>query len=164
MPSRRAVLATLSLAATSTLAGCSYFNRATGYVQGKSIEVVYREDGRGFAESVITVTLSEPAGAESPQLNWLHDDWADRFEAPRTPTVSEDLHDDLTAAYDSVRYVVGVCSPTWAEGNRDIGCRNANASREDFNEAQVHDKVTASYDSPHIRVHSVDGTWPVGDY
>ncbi|MFC5969920.1 hypothetical protein ACFPYI_01115 [Halomarina salina] len=164
MPSRRALLATLGLGTASTLSGCSWLDGASGYVQEKSIEVTYREDGRRFGESVVTVSLSSPPGTESPELLRLHDNWANRFETPHKPIVSQALHEDLTREYESVRYVVGVCSPSWAEELRNIGCRNANASREDFNQVQVHDEVTASYESPTISIHSVDGTWPVGEY
>lgn len=159
MSSRRTVLGTLSIATLSVLAGCSWLNRATGYVQVKSIEVAYRENNQRYAESVITVSLSDPPGAESPQLNYVHDDWKDWFDTPHTPVVSDALHEDLQREYEEVQYVVGVCSPSWSDNEYPVGCHNANASRTDFNRVQVHDRVTASYDTPHIFIHEVDGSW-----
>jgi hypothetical protein len=164
MPSRRTVLGTLGTVAVGGFAGYTWLNRATGYVQEKSIEVTYREDNQWYAESVITVSLGNPAGVGEPELHWLHDDWEGRFETPNTPAVSDALHEDLQREYEEVRYVVGVCSPEWKTDDSGIGCRNANATREDFNRVQVHDRVTASYDSPTLSIHDVDGTWPVGEY
>lgn len=119
--------------------------------------------GRLHSESVITVTLGSPPGSGPPQLNWLHDDWQDRFDSPTTPVVSDSLHHDLRRAYEDVRYVVGVCSPSWGDEGRAVGCHSASTSRAEFNRAQVHDRVTASHTDAGISIHGVEGTWSFGD-
>ena len=159
MPSRRTVIGSLGVAALGGLGAWLWFTPATGYVQEKSIEASYREGNQLHSESVITVTLSNFPGSDSPQIDWLHDDWQDRFESPSTPVVSESLHTDLQQTYEEIRYVVGVCSPSWGEDEATIGCYNGNAGREDFNRAQVHDRVTASRTNPGLSIHSVKGTW-----
>lgn len=132
---------------------------ATGYVQEKSIEARYREGNQLYSESVITVTLSNPPGSDSPQINWLHDDWQNRFESPSAPVVSESLHNELQQVYEEVRYVVGVCSPSWDADEETTGCYTASASREDFNRVQVHDRVTASKTNAGLSIHSAKGKW-----
>lgn len=132
---------------------------AEGYVQLKSIEGRYSEDGTRAEESVIRVTLSSPPGADSPELTFLDDEWADRFDAPREPVVPDALHDDLSRVYEKVRYVVGVCSPSWATTGESAGCYNVATTRENFNDVQVHDRVTASSDGTSLTIHSTDGTW-----
>jgi len=159
MPSRRTVIGSLGAAALSGLGTWWWLTpeHATGYVQEKSIEARYREGNRLHSESVVTVTLNSPPG--SPQLNWLHDDWQERFDSPTTPVVSEALHHELQQAYEDVRYIVGVCSPSWGDGERAAGCYNAGAGRADFNRVQVHDRVTASRTDAGISIHGVEGTW-----
>lgn len=161
MPSRRTVVGSLGGAALSGLGAWLWFTpaSATGYVQEKSIEARYRADDRIHSESIVTVTLASPPGADSPQVDWLHDDWQGRFESPTTPVVSETLHRELRRAYEDVRYVVGVCSPSWGDTDRAAGCHNASASRADFNRVQVHDRVTASRTDGGISIHGVEGTW-----
>jgi hypothetical protein len=159
MPSRRTVLGALGATAVCGFVGYSRLDRATGYVQEKSIEVRYREDSRRYGESVITVSLSDPPGADPPQLDWLHDDWEERFATPQTPVVSDELHSDLQRTYEEVRYVVGVCSPSWGTDEHRVGCRTANVTRNDFNRVQVHDRVTVTRTSPGISIHGVDGSW-----
>ncbi|ELZ95843.1 hypothetical protein C440_06122 [Haloferax mucosum ATCC BAA-1512] len=159
MPSRRTILGALGATAVSSVVGYRWLNRVTGYVQEKSVEVRYREDDRWHGESVITVALNLSAESDQPDLHWLHDDWEDRFETPHTPVVSDTLHEDLQREYETVRYVVGVCSPEWETDEDRIGCRNANVSRADFNRVQAHDRVKASYDSLGLSIHDVEGTW-----
>ena len=163
MPSRRTIIGSFGGAALSGLGAWWWLTPATGYVQEKSIEARYRADNQLHSESVITVTLSRPPGSDSPQLNWLHDDWRGQFESPTTPVVSETLHQELQQAYEDVRYVVGVCSPSWGEEEQAAGCYNASASRADFNRVQVHDRVTASKTDAGISIHSVKGTWSFDD-
>lgn len=157
MPSRRTLLRTVSLAAGGAFAGCSSLRPSvSGYVQLKSIEA---RDGTGGFESILRVMLSSPPGASQPELTHHHDEWIDRFETPHDPVVSDTLHDDLTHAYDTVKYVIGVCSPSWGDSAESVGCRNDSTSREAFNRVQVHDRVRASIDGPTLSIHSVDGSW-----
>jgi hypothetical protein len=161
MPSRRSIIASIGGAALSGFGVWYWFTSksATGYVQEKSIEARYREDNQLHSESIITVTLSNPPGSGSPQLNWLHDDWQSQFDSPSSPVVSEDLHQELQQAYEDIRYVVGVCSPTWGDEQQETGCHNAPTSRENFNQVQVHDRVTASRTDTGLSIDSVNGTW-----
>lgn len=160
MPSRRTVLAAAGTTAAATTAGCSLVSRGSaGYVQLKSINGV-RETSDGRAEeSVVRVSLSSPAGEGPPELLYLADRWADRFETPRRPVVSDALAADLDVAYDTVRYVVGVCCPAWADDGEDVGCYNVATTRTNFDRVQVHDRVRASSDGTYLTIHEVDGEW-----
>jgi hypothetical protein len=146
MPSRRSIIASIAGAALSGFGVWYWFGSesATGYVQEKSIETRNREDNQLYSESIVTVTLSNPPGSGSPQLNWLHDDWESHFDSPNSPGVSEDLHQELQRAYEDIRCVIGVCSPAWGDEQQETGCHNAPTSQENFNQVQVHDRVTAS--------------------
>ncbi|WP_120246944.1 hypothetical protein [Halopiger aswanensis] len=155
MPSRRTALSLLGTAGIGAIAGCSSLGQQVGYVQLKSIEVEYSEENKRHSKSLLRVSLSEPAGAEKPQVDWLDEEWSDHFETPHEPVVSESLDEAIQRAYDEVRYVIGVCSPSGS----DEGCRNADTSRDDFNRVQVHDRVTASYRDSHISIQDVDGKW-----
>jgi len=160
MPSRRTVIWSLGVAALGGLGAWLWLTPATGYVQEKSIEARYQEGNQLHSESVITVTLSNPPGSNSPQIDWLHDDWRDRFESPSTPVASKSLHNELQQVYEEVRYVIGVCSPSWGEEEETTGCYNASAGREDFNRVQVHDRVSASKTTnAGLSIHSVKGKW-----
>ena len=157
MPSRRTLLRTISVAAGSVYAGCSSLDPGVdGYVQLKSIEA---REGNDAFETVLRVVLSSPPGASQPDLTHHQDEWVNRFDTPHEPVVSDALHDDLTQAYDTVKYVVGVCSPSWADSGESVGCRNESMSREDFNGVQVHDRVRASTDGRTLSIHSVEGSW-----
>ncbi|WP_255151364.1 hypothetical protein [Halorarius halobius] len=159
MPSRRTLLWTVGTASLAATAGCSALDRGVpGYVQLKSIEGVRTDDGTRHGESILRVTLSSPPGGR-PELSHVNDEWVDRFETPHTPTVSDALAADLSAAFDEVRYVVGVCSPKWADDGEPIGCYNVNTTRKTFDRAQVHDRVRASSDGTYLTVHAVDGEW-----
>jgi len=159
VPSRRQVLAGgITLCATG-LAGCSLIDRGDGYVQLKSVQAWENEGTQQTERSIIRVTLSSPPGAESPELTRLDDKRANRFDTPHTPVVTDALHEDLTRAYGTIRYVVGVCSPAWGDEGESVGCYNVSTTRENFNRVQVHDKVTASSDGSYLSIHSVDGSW-----
>lgn len=160
MPSRRSLIRTASAVAGGAFAGCTSLSRGVdGYVQLKSVQGRYSENGQQFEESIIRVTLSSPPGADSPELTFLSDEWKDRFDTPHEPAVSDALHSDLSQAYDSVRYVVGVCCPAWADDKESEGCYNVSTTRENFNRVQVHDRVRASSDGTSLTIHSVDGRW-----
>lgn len=160
MVSRRTLLHAGSVAASGVLAGCSVPGLGvSGYVQLKSIGARAQRDGRQVERSILRVTLSSPPGAEPPELTYLHDEWADRFDTPREPVVSDAFHDELIQAYDTVRYVVGVCSPAWAGNRESVGCYNVSTTRANFNRVQVHNRVRASSDGTYLSIHSVDGTW-----
>jgi hypothetical protein len=165
MPSRRTILASLGGVTLSGVGAWLWLTpaTATGYVQEKSIEVRYRADNRTHSESVVTVSLGSPPGSDTPQLDWLHDDWEAEFDSPTTPVVSDVLHQQLQRAYEDVRYVVGVCSPSWSGEDREIGCYNAPTSRADFNRVQVHDRVTAARTDAELSIRAVDGTWTFDD-
>jgi hypothetical protein len=143
------------------VAGCGQLlGGVDGYVQLQSIAGRYSDGGRQTEESILRVTLSSPPGTGPPQVDFLHDDWASQFESPQTPVVSDDLHDELQRAYETVRYVVGVCSPAWADSeDESIGCYNVATTRENFNRVQVHDHVTVSSDGTSLTIHSTDGEW-----
>jgi hypothetical protein len=74
--------------------------------------------------------LSSPPGAKPPELTHLDDKWANRFDTPHTPVVTDALHEDLTRVYDTIRYVVGVCSPAWAVEGESLGYYNISTTRE----------------------------------
>jgi hypothetical protein len=159
MPSRRAFLQSGAVTASGVVAGCTAFDRGVdGYVQLKILEGRWSENGVTQTETILDVRLGSP-GEGRPELKTLGDEWADRFETPREPVVSDTLHDDLRQAYESVAYGVGVCSPNWGDGDERQGCRNGWTTRESFNTAQVHDRVSASSDASGISIHAVDGTW-----
>jgi hypothetical protein len=163
MVSRRPLLR--GIAATGTaglagLAGCSAFAPGVeGYVQLKSIAGVTDEDGTRSEEVVLRVSLASPPGDGPPRLGQRREEWVARFENPREPVVSDALHDDLGRTYDDVRYVVGVCSPEWADDDESIGCFNVATTRENYNRVQVHQAVRASSDGTSLTIHAVDGQW-----
>lgn len=160
MPSRRSLIQTASVVAGGAFAGCTSLSPGVdGYVQLKSVQGRYSKNGQRSEESIIRVTLSSPSGAGPPELTFLSDEWKDRFDTPHEPMVSDGLHADLSQAYDSVRYVVGVCSPEWANDEESEGCYNVATTRENFNRVQVHDRVRASSDGTYLSIHSVDGQW-----
>jgi len=160
MPSRRSILRAASAAAGGALAGCTALRRGVeGYVQLKSVAGQDSENGRQHEESVLRVALSSPPGAGEPEVTFRSEEWTDCFDAPHEPVVSDALHEKLSRAYDRVRYVVGVCSPAWADDGEPIGCYNVATSRENFNRVQVHDRVRVSSDGTSLSVHSVDGEW-----
>lgn len=161
MPSRRTLLRSAGVAAAGALAGCNALRPgAEGYVQLKSIEGRYEEDGVRKGDRVLDVELSSPPGEKPPELDGPTEEWERYFETPREPTVSGTLHDELRRSYEEVRYVVGVCTPKWAGDDEDVGCYNVATTRETFNRAQVHDRVRASSDGSSLTIHSVDGRWP----
>jgi hypothetical protein len=163
MPSRRRLLAAVGTAATAATAGCSVLDRGVdGYVQLKSIGGLVETDGTRREEDVVRVSLSSPPGGGPPSLDHLADRWADRFEQPRYPTVSDALATDLEAAYDEVRYVVGVCAPAWADEGERIGCYNVATTRANFDRTQVHDRVRAASDGTYLTIYEVDGDWSFG--
>ena len=158
MPSRRTLLRSLSVAAGS-LAGCSTLDRGVnGYVQLKSIEARGGTDNRSF-ETIIRVMLSSPPGKSQPEVTHFNDEWVYWFETPHEPVVSDGLSEDLSQAYTTVKYVIGVCSPSWGDSGESVGCTNDTTSRTDFNRVQVHDRVRASTDGSSLSIHSVDGNW-----
>jgi hypothetical protein len=160
MPSRRTLLRSATAAAGGLLAGCASLTRPVdGYVQLKSITGVTSDDGTRVEETVVRVTLSSPPGAGPPELSHVDRGWADRFETPREPVVSDGLHEDLNRSYDTVRYVVGVCSPAWSGDEEPVGCYNVATTRENFDAVQVHDRVSVSSDGTYLSIHSVEGTW-----
>lgn len=164
MPSRRQILAVGSTICAAGLAGCSLLDRGKdGYVQLKSVQTWETDGSQQIERAIIRVTLSTPPGEDTPKLTHLDDEWADRFDTPRTPVVSDTLHEDLTRAYDTIKYVVGVCSPAWADDEKSVGCYNISTTRENFNRVQVHDQVTASSDGTHLTIHSVDESWDFGE-
>ena len=162
MPSRRDLLVTTGTVAGGALAGCTLFERGVpGYVQLKSVNGRDRSDGRRYEESILRVGLSSPPGEGPPEVRFARDEWASRFDDVQEPVVTDTLHTDLQRAYESIRYVVGVCSPEWADDNERSGCFNVATSRENFNRVQVHDRVRASSDGMSLSIHSVDGQWTV---
>ncbi|HMB50843.1 MAG TPA: hypothetical protein VKM69_09290 [Natronoarchaeum rubrum] len=160
MPSRRTLLRSASVAGVGALAGCNALRPgAEGYVQLKTVEGMYGENGVWKSDTVIDVELSSPPGEKPPELEGPFGEWDRYFDTPRQPVVSESLHEELRLSYEKVRYVVGVCTPKWADGSDDIGCYNVATTRETFNAAQVHDRVRASSDGSSMTIHSTDGEW-----
>ncbi len=160
MPSRRTLLGAVGTGVGIAAAGClGLSDRAEGYVQFKSVSGVHEKPGRSEAVRIVDIGASFEPNGEPPELTQLHDDWADRFPVPRAPVVSDDLHAELVSRFDTVRYVVGVTSPDWADDGEDVGSFNVATTRENFNRVQVHDAVTASSDGTYLTIHSVDGLW-----
>jgi len=164
VPTRRALLRAATAGVTAGaagLAGCLGPDRVSGYVQLKAVVGVVFEDGVRADRTVLRVSLGSPPGEAPPDVDFQMDRWADAFADPRRPEVGPELADRLGRAYEEVRYVVGVCSPAWAEDGEAVGCINGNVTREEFDAAQVYDEVTASWDDGDstLTVHSVDGTW-----
>lgn len=159
MPSRRTFLSTVGTAGALTLAGClDSAKHVEGYVQLKGIDGLREEPGRIVEVPVIKVFASHENDAP-PDLVHLDEEWADRFPIPRKPVVSDASHDALIDRFDSVRYVVGITSPEWSEGDESLGSFNVATTRENFNRVQVHTEVTASSDGTYLTIHSVDGLW-----
>ncbi|QCS42688.1 hypothetical protein [Natrinema versiforme] len=167
MPSRRTLLSTASTAAVGAVAGCTVASSdrsVDGYVQLKSIEAWKRDpDGEELSKDVIIrVWPKSRPGPREPELKILDDEWADRFDTPLEPVVSDELHDDLDRTYETLQYTVGVCSEEWIDkyddGN-EIVCHNASVSREEFNTAQLYDHVRASYENHELSIHSREGEW-----
>jgi len=162
VPSRRALLRAATggaAGAVAGLAGCLGPDRVSGYVQLKAVVGVVVEDGVRADRTVLRVSLGSPPGGAPPDVDFRMDRWADAFASPRRPVVGPELADRLRRAYEQVRYVVGVCSPAWADDGEPVGCVNADVAREAFDRVQVHDEVTASWDGSTLRIHDVDGTW-----
>uniref|UniRef100_A0A8A2VI70 Uncharacterized protein n=1 Tax=Haloterrigena alkaliphila TaxID=2816475 RepID=A0A8A2VI70_9EURY len=135
-----------------------------GYVQLKSIEAWKRdsEGGELFKDVIIRVWPKSQPGPYEPELKILDDEWADRFDTPLEPVVSDELHDDLDRAYEILQYTVGVCSEEWVDNYDDgdeIVCYNAPVSRGEFNTAQLYDHVRASYENHELSIHSREGEW-----
>lgn len=160
MPSRRTVLRALGTGVPLALTGClNADERVDAYVQFKVIDGVVEDSDRTESETILNVDASYEPNDAQPDLVHLNEEWADRFPTPRTPVVSDALHDELTERFDSVRYVVGTTSPEWAEDGESLGSFNVSTTRENFNRVQVHTEVTASSDGTYLAIHSVDGLW-----
>ncbi len=107
------------------LAGCSVLDRGVeGYVQLKSIFGIDADNEDGSDEYVVSVRLAGSPDSEPPELTQHDDRWVERFDDPRRPVVSDALHADLEREYDDLQYLVGVCSPAWADDGESIGCYN----------------------------------------
>ncbi|GKZ13172.1 hypothetical protein [Haladaptatus sp. T7] len=157
MPSRRDVLTTISAcAAGGALAGCSALAAVGGYVEKKQITGTRRQNGGLRDETVVSVELSELA--DDPVVS-VAERWVQRFPDPKRLRISETFDDRLRDEYESLGYVVGVCSPDWSSGSDSVGCYTAPTGRDDFNRAQVGDRVRASYSNSKIRIRSNEGTW-----
>jgi hypothetical protein len=165
--SRRTLLHAIATSGTVTLtspAGCSALAPGVeGHVQLKSIAGVTTADGTRSEESILGVQLAADPGDSPPQVVQASEEWVARFENPREPIASDEFHDDLRRTYREVRYVVGVCSPEWADDDERIGCFNVATTRESFNGVQVHQAVRASSDGTALRIHSVGGDWSFDD-
>lgn len=161
MPSRRTFLSTVGAVTGGVGAGClSSLGAVSGYVQLKSIEGWYAAADGGGNDPIMSVRLSSPPGGE-PELRFIDPEWEDRFDTPREPVVSDELHDDFDRTYDTIVYTVGVCSEEWIDGRDDDGegCHNDSVSREEFNMVQVHDQASASFEDHDLSIHSREGTW-----
>lgn len=159
MPSRRDTLAALGAGSFVVLAGCAGLTAPTGYVQMKIIDGMTTTE-RGPTRKSILRTSFGSDHTDGEIRAFVSDRWADGFSNPRRPTVSEELHQRITSAYDDVRYLVGVCTERWADDPDEThGCYNAETSREDFNRCQVYDTVRASYGDGSLDIHEVEGTW-----
>ncbi|WP_222912895.1 hypothetical protein [Natrinema sp. SYSU A 869] len=160
MISRRPFLGAIGAGIPFALAGClNSVERVEAYIQFKIIDGIIEESNRTVPVSILNVDASYEPNNTPPDLVHLNEEWADRFPTPRTPVVSDSLHDELTEQFDSVRYVVGTTSPQWAEDGESVGSFNVSTTRENFNRVQVHTKVTASSDGTSLTIHSVDGLW-----
>ncbi|KZN25434.1 hypothetical protein A4G99_02780 [Haladaptatus sp. R4] len=156
MPSRRAVLASLSAAVVGGgLAGCSAFASVGGVVRNKEITGKRRTSGGLRDETIVSVGLTK--SSDEPIMD-VAKEWADRFSNPGELHVSTTLNDLLRDEYEEFGYVIGVCSKDWSGGGDRIGCYTASTRREDFNRAQVGDHVKASYSDSSIEIHGVEGT------
>lgn len=165
MPSRRTLLrAVPGTVALAGAAGCSALEPGVdGYVQLKAINGVTSASGTRSEETLLRVQLSSPPGDGPPQVVHENEEWSDRFANPREPVVLDALHQDLQDAYDEMRYIVGVCSPEWADDDEEIGCYNVATTRGNFNRVQVHQAVRASSDGTSLTIHAVDGDWSFAD-
>jgi len=160
MPSRRTFLGAVGTSATLSVAGClNAPKRVDAYIQKKVVTGVIEAGTRSEWVDIINVDASYDPNGEAPGLVHLHEDWADRFPAPRMPVVSDALHEEFTERFDTVRYVVGAVSPRWAEEGESLGAFNVATTRSNFNRVQVHNRVTASSDGTSLTIHSVDGLW-----
>lgn len=159
MPSRRTVLSAVGSGVALPFTGClDTKQRVQGYVQLKAINGIQEEPDKREVVPVLEVRASHENDA-GPELIHLEDEWEDRIPIPRKPVVSEELHDAFSDRFDSVRYVVGITSPGWADEDESLGSFNVATTRENFNRVQVHTKVTASSDGTYLTIHSVDGIW-----
>ncbi|SEV98471.1 twin-arginine translocation signal domain-containing protein [Halobacterium jilantaiense] len=159
MPSRRTFLRAAGVGVPVALAGClDSRERVEGYVQLKTIQARETESSESAYDTIIDIeaTYENDTG---PELTRLEEDWAAHFPVPRKPTVSDALHETLTDQFESVRYIVGVTSPGWADDGESVGSFNVATTRENFNRVQVHSAVTVSSDGTSLTVHSVDGVW-----
>ena len=159
MPSRRTFLSTVGSGVALSLPGClDTEQRVQGYVQLKVINGIQEEPDKREEVPVLKVGATHENDA-GPELIHLDEEWADRITTPRKPVVSDSLHDVFSDRFDSVRYVVGITSPEWAEEDESLGSFNVATTRENFNQVQVHTKVTASSDGTYLTIHSIDGIW-----
>ncbi len=156
---RRTLLASLTAAGAAGIPGCSTPPSTTGYVQSKAIDVWRNEESQAIREDVIRVSLGVLETTQRPRVEYLADEWADRFSTPRRPTVSEALHRELQTEYNRVSYTLSVCSEEWGDdSNPAEGCRFAATSRADFSQVQVYDRVTATLDHNRMTIENVKGT------
>jgi len=162
VPSRRTVIRSLGVSVLPLIAGCSSANffgnqGVTGHIELKQIRVeTALEEGLPEGRILTVKRLKQDDGTPYIDVG-LADAWADDFENPRHPVVSDELATTLEESYESVRYYLGVESPAW--DTKQTGDNyNAWASRQDFNQAQVSEqvRVTKSQSPPRIRIHSVE--------
>lgn len=153
---RRALLRTAgTLLPAVGLAGCTFTSgpdtRSAEYLQLKAVTVSWRRDGRSYEDQLFKL-LSD---GESEIRGDVASEYAELTSPPTEITVSEDVHDELERAFETVRYGVGFCGDEFGTGDGH-GCLNTGISRADFNRVQFGDRAEVTVVDNAFRIESVE--------
>lgn len=151
MPTRRNFLAAGTGGLLGSLAGClTRLGLAhTGELQLKAVSVTWTHEARPYRDEVLWVALDKPAGVDGR----VDEPLAELVTDPTEIVVSDAVHDDLEARFETVEYLLGFCGPGFDPGDPG-GCRNTRATRRGFNRVQFGDRA---------EVRILDGTFQVVD-
>lgn len=151
MPSRRDCLAAGVGGLAASLAGClTRLGLAhTGELQLKAVSVTWTHEGRPYRDEVLWVALDEPTAVDGR----VDEPLAELVADPTEIVVSEAVHADLEARFETVEYLLGFCGRGFDPGDPD-GCRNTRAIRRGFNRVQFGDRA---------EVRIVDGGFQIVD-
>lgn len=135
MPSRRRLLATLGVGATTSLAGCltDLGLAKTGFPQVKVVDVAWRHRGRRYRDEILWAV----SDGESTLDCRVAERYREVVRAPDDIRVTEAMERRLLRDFEAVTYVVGFC---W-KGEDGLTCRNPGATQETFDRVQFGDRA-----------------------
>ena len=146
---RRGFLAAAAaLAGAGTLPGCLGLevpgDGTSGYLQVKRVRVTWRGDGRRREDEVLLATVD----GESALRCRVAEEYASIVDSPADIRVSRAMGRRLERDFADVTYVTGFC---WSDPDGHT-CRNARASRRNFNRVQFGDRAEVVFGSPTVEV------------